>query len=627
MGGLGNQLFQYNFALFLYENFPNAKIRLNNRYFKNDSIHGGWQLEKVAFPIDRCVRKKWRVVNDESFFVDAISDADNIVFDGYWQDTKFFAGRSFSFEDLFLLPADQKNLEWKKLIQSAECPVSVHVRCGDYNNHFLLGNVATRSYFNNAICEALKENPNATFFVFSDDIEWAKKNLNFASSNVFYVYGNEAADKNKYDLYLMSLCKVNIISNSSFSWWAHWFNAFKDKRAYAPAYWINQTALGFPSTVSNLQKLDTVKKVANVPCVKECSENPLFSIIISAYNQSDCIKRALSSVLNQAFKNFEAIVVDDCSTDETPNVLAWYEQNDARVRVIRHEKNKSLYEARKTGVFFAKGKYILFLDGDDWLFDGALLRISKEVVGIKAFDVCEFPYIIRPSGRTISPDCNAVSMGRIDYFLQENIAVTVWNKLYDADLLKRAFNSMPELYINLGEDTAESTCIAFFTKKYAQSDVLVTNYMSGLGVSTRKQTLLDHQKNCDSIKNAILTIRTFYQSHSDEKTAISMSSVAERRFFSWELTQIAELEKTDKDAAMQAYLLLPKTFSAGLVKPVFEKLYQDACLYRAGYRSYKCLARRCFLFIKKSAKKIVKIILPAPIFMFLKNNIYSKIKK
>lgn len=90
------------------------------------------------------------------------------------------------------------------------------------------------------------------------------------------------------------------------------------------------------------------------------------SVVIPTYNRAYLIPRAIQSVLNQTCEDFEIIVVDDGSTDNTNEVVESI--NDERIRYIRHERNKGAAAARNTGIMAAKGKYIAFLDTDDeWL--------------------------------------------------------------------------------------------------------------------------------------------------------------------------------------------------------------------------------------------------------------------
>ena len=93
------------------------------------------------------------------------------------------------------------------------------------------------------------------------------------------------------------------------------------------------------------------------------SETPMISIIVPLYNAEKFIWETVQSVINQTYKDFELLLVDDCSTDRS---LAAVEViNDPRVRVIRQEHNAGAYAARNRGLKEAKGRYIAFLDADD----------------------------------------------------------------------------------------------------------------------------------------------------------------------------------------------------------------------------------------------------------------------
>ncbi len=99
---------------------------------------------------------------------------------------------------------------------------------------------------------------------------------------------------------------------------------------------------------------------------------PTISIIIPTYNRSQLIVRAVKSVLNQTYQDFELIVVDDASTDNTEEVVNSFD--DERIRYIRHEENKGEAAARNTGIKAARGDYIAYQDSDDEWFPEKLAR-------------------------------------------------------------------------------------------------------------------------------------------------------------------------------------------------------------------------------------------------------------
>jgi glycosyltransferase involved in cell wall biosynthesis len=101
---------------------------------------------------------------------------------------------------------------------------------------------------------------------------------------------------------------------------------------------------------------------------------PSVSVIIPTHNRADFLRGALSSVLNQTYQNFEIIVVDDASSDDTATVVAAF--NDERIRFLRHDTNKGGSAARNTGILASKCDYIAFLDDDDeWLPD----KLRKQI--------------------------------------------------------------------------------------------------------------------------------------------------------------------------------------------------------------------------------------------------------
>jgi hypothetical protein len=130
-----------------------------------------------------------------------------------------------------------RNLTVRDKILSSNS-VSIHVRRGDYLqliNERLL--VCDSHYYERAIDEIARRIENPCFFIFSDDIEWCKIQFSYLPEKTFIDWNRNF---NSYkDMHLMSLCKYNIIANSSFSWWAAWLNNYPQKIVIAPRLWFN----------------------------------------------------------------------------------------------------------------------------------------------------------------------------------------------------------------------------------------------------------------------------------------------------------------------------------------------------------------------------------------------------
>lgn len=102
--------------------------------------------------------------------------------------------------------------------------------------------------------------------------------------------------------------------------------------------------------------------------------SPTVSVVIPVYNGTDTILRALQSVLSQSYTDFEVLIVDDCSTDDTVAKISTL--NDPRIRIISHDTNRGASAARNTAIQQAKGRLVAFLDADDrWLDE----KLDKQV--------------------------------------------------------------------------------------------------------------------------------------------------------------------------------------------------------------------------------------------------------
>ena len=148
---------------------------------------------------------------------------------------------------------------------------------------------------------------------------------------------------------------------------------------------------------------------------------PTVSVIIPTYNRANLLRRAITSVLNQTFRDFELIVVDDASPDNTPEVVESI--NDGRIRYVRLKKNSGGPVARNTGIKKARGKFIALLDDDDeWLPH----RLETQV---RKFETLEpdvgvvyggFYYVSQQDGRILGKRLPAYKGNVYDKLLREN---------------------------------------------------------------------------------------------------------------------------------------------------------------------------------------------------------------
>lgn len=109
-------------------------------------------------------------------------------------------------------------------------------------------------------------------------------------------------------------------------------------------------------------------------------KNPLVSVIMTCYNREVYITEAIESVLASKYKNFELLVVDDHSGDNTVNIVKQFLQDEKRIRLIENDKNLGDYPNRNNGIQYAQGEYIFFVDSDDEMFPATIEKVIDFLV-------------------------------------------------------------------------------------------------------------------------------------------------------------------------------------------------------------------------------------------------------
>ena len=271
MGGMGNQMFQYAFGKQLALKH-NVKLKLDLTEISNVNLNGNYSVRELGldnFNIDLTIATKEEIKVYKGtkisklinllllyspikanklyirepyfhFFKKALIAPKDSYLDGYWQSEKYFSRvRSELINDFTL---KSKLSEESKLLSQnigKQNSVSIHVRKGDYLSIAANKNLyedCGPAYYKKSMEKIAGLVNDPVFYLFSDDPEWFKKNVS-TTFKVEYVTHNRGKDSYQ-DIYLMSLCKHNIIANSSFSWWGAWLNTYKDKIVIAPKKWF-----------------------------------------------------------------------------------------------------------------------------------------------------------------------------------------------------------------------------------------------------------------------------------------------------------------------------------------------------------------------------------------------------
>ncbi len=169
----------------------------------------------------------------------------------------------------------------------------------------------------------------------------------------------------------------------------------------------------------------------------------LVSIIVPVYNAQDYLRRCLDSIISQEYKNFELILVDDGSTDDSGNICDTYAREDPRVRVI-HQENSGVSHSRNAALETARGTYVQFLDSDDWMTPDSTKLFVRSAEGSGCDLVISDFYRVVGESLSHKGDIEkegALSREEFANCMMENPADfyygVLWNKLYRNDIIRK----------------------------------------------------------------------------------------------------------------------------------------------------------------------------------------------
>lgn len=171
--------------------------------------------------------------------------------------------------------------------------------------------------------------------------------------------------------------------------------------------------------------------------------NELVSVIIPVYQAEEYIERCINSILNQTYKNLDIIFVNDGSTDRSVEIITEYAQKDERVRLL-HQENKGAGAARNKGIEAAKGKYIGFVDSDDWIepdmYEYLVKILEREKADIAACDFVSTDKMQTKIENDVTEKLIMMSKKELmEFFLRmhgEKSFYAVWNMLYKREIIE-----------------------------------------------------------------------------------------------------------------------------------------------------------------------------------------------
>lgn len=239
---------------------------------------------------------------------------------------------------------------------------------------------------------------------------------------------------------------------------------------------------------------------------EEESGRPLVSIVIINFNNAHLLPKCLGSVTHQTLEDLEIIVVDDCSTDNSRDVIAAYAKADPRIRLIVNEKNSATLITRKRGVEAATGRYLMLLDSDDYMAANACEVAVREIA--KGYDMVKVgSSVINSMGAPLQEvaDCdNFCNRGENREYFNDEIITTifrdgkiswqVWSFIYLREICQSGFAELPDEYITGPDDLYALLSIARRATSMSKikDKLFFYNYGPGVSVTVDKDKLVKY---------------------------------------------------------------------------------------------------------------------------------------
>ena len=281
--------------------------------------------------------------------------------------------------------------------------------------------------------------------------------------------------------------------------------------------------------IDYINECQLLKRINNTNFIKR--EYPFLSICISTYNSEKYIEKAILSIINQSFKDFEIIVVNDNSNDKTFEILLKLQKEDIRIKIINNSQNLGTYHSRVEGVLNSKSKYILFLDPDDMFLNPFLfekiyycyLQYNTDIIEYSVF------YLIEESNKFHYPKLQELNhyhnysnkviyqpeLSNIIYYKPNTkeysaiICRTIWSKAYKKNLILDSINYIgrayyTNYYIIVVEDTILSIILFNFAKNYTSLNI--PGYLYNL----RKSSISHSNEGTDFFKKKSISFILYF---------------------------------------------------------------------------------------------------------------------
>ena len=250
---------------------------------------------------------------------------------------------------------------------------------------------------------------------------------------------------------------------------------------------------------------------------------PLLSVIVPVYNVENYLVKCINSILNQTFSDFELLLIDDGSTDDSGKMCDKFALKDRRIKVFHHS-NSGQSVARNRGIDYSLGKYISFVDSDDWLDKDMYSCMMDPILNGGNFDIVVCGHRVLIDGGEIEEEVvfqKTISISGVEatnlILKDEELPSFPWNKIYKRELFKNIRFPIGRIY----EDTATIYKVFHLSKKVHIINSVYYNYLR------RKESTCLATDSLKVARRSYDNFKAFYERYLFAKRHIEYTSVLE----------------------------------------------------------------------------------------------------
>ena len=346
----------------------------------------------------------------------------------------------------------------------------------EYNGIFLFW----KMYNANGIIDNPKSNVVTTYTTLSEDDYhdngWKYKSIVNMNRDSYFISCHEIAggittdhSSSKYDI-TYSKAWINHYFTKSWEEWCYRFigkeNTGLNRRNLEEFFVYNKDML--PIKTKLYSKYREYRKqfyASNEINEYKYMKNDMISIVTTCYNLEDYIENCLVSLINQSYKNLEIIVVNDCSTDNSLNIIKQLADKDSRIKIINNETNLGAGKSRKIGIESAQGDYIMLVDGDDWISENFIKTLYNLAIEYDA-DIVSGAVDYLPKRKNYSSLSIFNTEEEKIKFLETQAVEFINNKL----IRKEVWNKVPYCERRFLEDTCPLKQLFYYANKIVSNE-------------------------------------------------------------------------------------------------------------------------------------------------------------